>query len=111
MTLSIATAQSQLNFELDIDTIRTMVLRKRVVGVVCDTDNDTTSFEVVKLSDGTFLVQCTEEDYQYWCSDEETAIQLWLEYADDKSVNGRFWEEVAGFFGMADSDKYIALHR
>ena len=106
MTLTIATAQSQINFELDLDTIRTRVLRKRVVGLVCDAENGVTSFEVVKLSDGTFLVQCTNEEYQYWCEDEETAIQLWLEYAECG-----FWKEMAGFMGEADSDKYIALHR
>ena len=109
MTLSIATAQANT---LDLDTLRTRVLRMRVLATICDTDNGATTFEVVKLSDGSCLVRCTREEYLYWCEDELTAIQLWLgNAADEKTKEGRFWKEASIVMGSADTDKYMPLHR
>lgn len=107
MKYTIAMAHAQKGITKDIDVIRSMVLSQRVVGLVCDTDDFATSFEVVKLSDGTYLVQSTIDEYLYWCADQETAIQIWLSSVSDTN---RFWKDVRKFFGKADSSKYISLH-
>ena len=107
MKYTIAMAHAQKGITKDIDVIRSMVLSQRVVGLVCDTDDFATSFEVVKLSDGTYLVQCTIDEYLYWCADQETAIQIWLSSVSDTN---RFWKDVRKFFGKADSSKFVSLH-